>query len=432
MNYSALRQIAYQCLLNLASENGIHASGREGVFNCVFGRDTALTVLKILRTHAKSPSPELLNICRKALIGLVSLQGKEFNLESGEQPGRIIHEFRKAGFEHLTNADRPWFIYPDNVLKNYDSLDSTPLTLIALYRYWELTQDREFLITILPSVKLALNWLISFGDLDHDYLLEYAFPHNRSFGGLNIQSWMDSSESIKQPNGTLPPCPIAPVEVQSYGWLALRLWGGFYADKSPEFAQKLLSRAHQLKNKFNKAFIIKDGGWHFAAQALDGNKKQITTITGNPLILLWAAYKSDGRVESIIEDELVPDLVTRAFQQDLFDKEAGIRTMSTKSPTFNPRQDSYHNGSFWPILNSLSYEGLLNWGYLEQALRLREASLKPLEHFGSPIELYIKTEGGQYLEYISPTGQTSCREQAWSAAGLLDMVTDPADPEVSI
>src|SRR5688572_7488968 len=126
---STLRDLAYQCLLDLSTPEGIYASGKEDVYGCVFGRDSALTILKIIKAHTSQPSLELLEITRGALINLTRLQGKEFNVESGEEPGKFVHEYRDTPekMERLLKLDRPWFVYPDNTIKNYDSIDSTPL-----------------------------------------------------------------------------------------------------------------------------------------------------------------------------------------------------------------------------------------------------------------------------------------------------------------
>lgn len=422
MNHQKLHQLAHQAILDLTTNEGINASAQNESFGCIFGRDSALTILKIIRVHRRYPLPSLLDISRRTLLFLTSLQGKEFNLESGEQPGKFIHEFRKNRYEHLIQGYKPWFIYPDGILRNYDSLDSTPLTLIALFKYWQATLDNEFLITILPAVEAGLNWIITFGDLDKDQFLEYDFPLNRTFGGLTVQSWADSYQSISRQDNTMPPYPIAPIEVQALTWLALKLWSDFYQTQSPSFATKISSFADNIKANFNQKFIFQDREFFFGAQALDGHKNQITTVTANPLLCLWAAYQREGKVESIIENRFIEYFVKRAFQPDLFVEDAGIRTMSSLSPTFNPRQDSYHNGSFWPIINSLIIEGLENFSFHTQAAKLREASLLPLHHFGCPIELYIKNDQG-YLEYRSSTGQNGCHQQAWSAAAILDMIT---------
>jgi glycogen debranching enzyme len=158
-------------------------------------------------------------------------------------------------------------------------------------------------------------------------------------------------------------------------------------------------------------------------QALDGFKNQLNTVTGNPLLLLWATYEKNGKPESIIEENLVPDLVKRAFLPDMFEKDAGIRTMSTKARTYIPGQNSYHNGSFWPKLNGMAHEGLTAWGYQEEAAQLKVATLAPIRHFGQPIELYVKDAQKKYLPYENEEGRQGCYQQAWSAATALDLLT---------
>lgn len=438
MSTQHLCESVYNTILSLTSEEGIFASSKNDVYGCIFGRDSAITILKILKvvsnTDITSESlsfiekQRLLDICKTGLLRLVSLQGKETNIESGEEPGKFIHEYRPDNYERLLNLDKPWYVYPDGRLRNYDSLDSTPLCLIALYRYWEITKDDEFLFSVLPSVEAGINWIITYGDRDKDYLLEYELPSGREHGGLPVQSWTDSAESMIDPEGRFPVYPIAPVEVQGYAWLALKLWADFYANKhygrTKLFARKLRKHALALKKQFNKFFIFKEHDYYYAAQALDGQKNQIKTVTGNPLLLLWAAYKKNEKTEIIIENRYIEDIVKRAFTDDMFDKDAGIRTMSTKEKTFIPGRESYHNGSFWPKLNGMSHEGLENFGFYKEAEMLKAATLKPIQYFGAPIELYIKTDDGKYVLFRNMDGQESCREQAWSAAAALDLLTN--------
>jgi glycogen debranching enzyme len=434
MDYSLLRSKIYTTLLSLATVDGINASGKEEIYGCIFGRDSAITILKILRVTSFPQSShlydvsELQNMCKRSLLKLVSLQGTRTVFESGEEPGKFIHEYRVNNYEHLLKWEKPWYIYPDGILRNYDSLDSTPLALIAIYRYWEQTKDSAFLLSVMPAVEAGLNWIITYGDRDKDQLVEYELSKDRKYGGLPVQSWTDSPDSVMNIHREMPLYPIAPVEVQGYVWLALNLWGNFFASdkgyaKTGKFAQKLFQQAQMMKKRFNELFLFQDQGLLFPAQALDGHKNQMQTVTGNPLLLLWATYSNNGKSESILDDSYHVDLVKRAFLPDLFDADAGIRTMSSLATTYNASQESYHNGSFWPKLNGMSHEGLELWGFHDEAKLLKEAALKPIRYFDSPIELYIKGNDGSYLEFIGPDGQVGCRNQAWSAAATLDLLT---------
>ena len=420
MDLKLLREQSYQTLLDLSSKEGIYASSRNEAYGCLFGRDSAITILKILRIYQRWPETKLLEISRKGLQALLGTQGREFNIESGEEPGKFIHEFRKTNYERLVNRDLPWYVYEDGILRNYDSIDSTPLTLIALYQYWKITKDHHFLLSSLSAVEKGLNWIITFGDKDKDLFLEYEFAKERRFGGLKVQSWTDSAECLKKDDGSFPEYPIAAVEVQAFAWLALKSWGEFYNHNNQVFGNKLLSQASEMKKAFNKQFVFYDGNFYFAAQALDGEKKQIKTVTLNPLLALWATYQTEHTKEAIIEETYLEDFVKRSFQKDLFDPDAGMRTMSTTSATYNSRNNSYHNGSFWPMANGLITNGLEIWGKRDYAEKLKESSLKPVQHFACPIELYTKNENGELCEYLSDTGKRGCRFQAWTAATILD------------
>jgi glycogen debranching enzyme len=430
MSYKKLYLLAYESLVNLATDEGINASSASERFGCIFGRDSAITILKILKFLKRNQNTvfvdreKLFSMCQRTLLTLVSLQGKKVNIESGEEPGKFIHEYRKCKYDHLTSGVHPWYLYPDKILRNYDSIDSTPLALIAIFRYWEATEDYDFLLQVLSSVKAGLNWLIKWADKDGDGLIEYEFPKKRKHGGLFVQSWTDSAESIKKVDGSMPVYPIAPVEAQGYGWLALTLWADFFKESGHNlFAKKLSSHARLMKKSFNEKFIFKSEGFDFCAQALDGNKNQIKTVTGNPLLLLWASNIKAGKTEAIIKDCYIEDLVSRSFLPDLFVEGAGIRTMSSLAETYNPGKDSYHNGSFWPKLNGMAHEGLIAWGFKKEAKRLKSSTLKPLLYFKSPIELYTK-ENNTLLEYCSKEGNQGCKIQAWTAAVALDLVDE--------
>lgn len=423
MSKDTLYEIAHNTLVSLSTEEGINASGKNEIFGCIFGRDLSISAIKILNAHKKRPVPTLVESVNQGLRTLVSLQGKEFNIESGEEPGRGIHEFRRTKFEHLLTLDKPWFVYPDGLLRNYDSIDSTPLLLIAIYKFWDATKDNKFLADSIDAVDKGLNWIITYGDKNKDTLIEYHLPEERKSGGLIVQSWTDSHESMRKADGSFPKYPISPVEAQGYAWLALKQWGEFYKTDAPEFSKKLLSQADRLKEEFNKRFLIEDSGLKFFAQALDGDFNQIKTITINPLLCLWSAYKNEyGKMESIIDDKYIDDVVRRSFMEDMFAEGAGIRTMSKLSPTFNPNQDSYHNGSIWPWANGAAIEGLENFNYQNEAQQLTNATLNSIEFFGSPIELFVEKDQ-QLLEFDNGNGQVSCKEQAWSAAAVLDLTS---------
>ncbi|MBI2024364.1 hypothetical protein HYT00_03195 [Candidatus Giovannonibacteria bacterium] len=398
-----LWELAFSTIKELEFEEGIRASGEEDRFGCVFGRDSLITSLKLLNAYRKNRDPYLLFLVKKILSKLSLLQGREENIESGEEAGKCIHECR-AGKYNMDNFG--WYVYPDGILRNYDSVDSTPLFLIAAYRYWQVSNDSVFLLTHLPNILAGLDWILKRGDSNQDGFIDYKIQ-TRLSGGLTVQSWMDSTESLFDESGEAPCFPIATIEVQAYSYLALKLWGKYLSD------EKLISRAENLKNLFNKKFVIESSGKLIFPYAIDGNGKPLLSLRSSIGHCLWASLNPelDQEEDSILEKEYAPEIARQLFLPELFVEAAGIRTLSSGSSRFEV--DSYHNGSIWPHDNSMIAEGLEIFGYKNEAIKIKDAIFNSIHHFGSAIELY--TYDGEFGEY---SGGAS-RRQAWCAASLL-------------
>lgn len=426
-------ELGLKTVKELETDQGILASGRHEWYGAIFGRDSLITSLKLLRVYQQTKIPDFLNTVRKVLLTLAELQGKEVNTNSGEEPGKCIHEYRPDGHEHLTQgigrpwgAEKAWYVYPDNELRNYDSVDATSLFLITINRYLQFSDDQDFEKKILAKVRLALEWVFEFGDSNHDGLIDYDKNLLRKFGGPAEHTWMDGVESKFHEDGSVVSYPLAPVEAQAYTYMALRLWSN-YNWAAADYNSKLARRAVELKKIFNEQFVIQEGKTVYLAAAIDGRGKPLKNIRSTMGHALWSALnlKDDGIVEGIVDHEYVDGIVRRLMAPDLFEPDGGIRTLSSLSSGFYP--NSYHNGSIWPHDSSIVAEGLENYGYLEEAAQVRQALLKAVAHFQTPIELFAFDK--TYFDYRSPQGQTASRIQAWSAAAVLRSVADQYLPD---
>jgi glycogen debranching enzyme len=428
MNPSAsqdyFRNLAMSTIKELETDDGILASAREEVYGCIFGRDTLVTCLKLLRVYKKTQDPILLSIVRKSLLTLASLQGKQINIESGEEPGKCIHEYRPTGHERLTLHMEPrWYLYEDSKMRNYDTVDATPLMLIAFYRYWQYSGDDVFLEIIKPNLEAALSWCFDFGDTNGDGFIDYEFHKQRKSGGLLNQNWMDSVESVFHETEGVLIYPMAPVEVQAYAYLAFRLWARYFAKTNSTKSEILETKAAELKDAFNASYVTTDPGHNiFLASKLDGEGKPFRSVRSNMGHVLWASLNQadDGKLDCILRPEYIPAIVRRLMMADMFEPDAGIRTLSSLSRNYQP--NSYHNGSIWPHDNAMIAEGLEIHGFADEALRIKKAFLSAIEYFQTPIELFVYN--GNFTDWSSPAGQRSCKKQAWSAAAILDAASD--------
>ncbi len=405
-----LHELGLKSLRELESAEGVFASARNEAYGCVFGRDSLIVGLELLRayTNGTNKNPYYLELVEKILRSLANLQGRFENIESGEQPGKIIHEYRPDKHEHLTKlAEDPWFIYPEGVMRNYDSVDSTLLFLILVHAYGEVG-DKTVVETLMPNVRAALRWVEEYGDSNGDGFIDYSFSTARTHGGLKVQSWMDSTESVFfEQTDARPSYPIAPVEVQAYAWSALKRWGKSTA-------------AADLKVKFNKEFVLKGPKSVTLAYAIDGDGRKLTAPRSSMGHVLWAAVVEDGTAESILDADLIDPLRKRILSRDLFVPKAGVRTLSNRSRHYDPM--SYHNGSIWPHDTAMLAEGLENFGYSQDAKRVKDALLLAYTHFKTPIELFSYKRG--IREYAPASGHRACKVQAWSAAALISLLPD--------
>jgi glycogen debranching enzyme len=420
---NSLWDLGFETIRELETEQGILASGKEEIYGCIFGRDSLITSLKLLRVYEHTQDPYFLMLVKKILINLAILQGKEVNIESGEEPGKCIHEYRPSNHSHLTkDLEIPWYVYEDNSMRNYDSIDSTPLFLITIYRYFQASNDAVFIEDMMPHIQRALEWLIYYGDKNGDGFIDYGLSPERKHGGLTTQSWMDSSESVFHEDESAITFPIAPVEAQSYTFLAFKLWSTYFKYIDEDQSNILTTRADTLKSLFNNTFVLHDDQGLILAAGLDGNGKLITSVRSSMGHCLWASLEEqkDGVTESILNSQHIASLVERMLKPDLFAPKAGIRTLSTSSRGYS--SNSYHNGSIWPHDTSIVAEGFEIFGFLDEARQVRDALISAMTHFRTPIELFVFADD-MYSEYCSPHGQYACKKQAWSAASLLKEVT---------
>jgi glycogen debranching enzyme len=305
-----------------------------------FGRDSLITAHQILMLN---PTP-----ARDTLRLLARHQGVEVDDWRDEEPGKILHEIRNGP---LANAG----LVPHTPY--YGSVDSTPLFLMLFGTYFKWTNDVAFAQELMPNVERALRWIDEYGDFDGDGFVEY---RKRSARGLDNQGWKDSFDSVVHADGTLAEPPIALAEVQAYVYLAKHRIADVYEALDRAADAKVLRRqAGKLKKKFNEAFWV--AGDEYYAEALDGKKRPVRSVTSNP---------AHGLYCHILDADKAALVARRLLQPDMFSG-WGIRTMSKSAAAYNPM--SYHNGTVWPHDNALIAAGLKRYGFHRQTNRIATA-----------------------------------------------------------
>ena len=353
-------------------------------YSVPFGRDSLITALQMLLFQ-----PE---VALGTLRFLAQHQGTKEDPWRDEEPGKILHEMRFGEMASL--GEIPHTPY-------YGTADATPLFIMLFVEAMRWTADEELYNDLLPNIRQALDWIDHFGDADGDGYVEYA---SKSRWGLRNQGWKDSYDALKFPDGRLPEPPIALVEVQAYVYAAKIGMSELLMSRGDTVGgTKLAREAHILRERFNKDFWMHEQG--FYAQALDGSKRQVPSISSNPGHALMCGIVDDDKARAVVRRLMSPDMLCGW----------GIRSLSSDEPSFNPM--SYHNGSVWPHDNALIVTGLRRYGFHAEAAEVMEQVVQAgirFKLFRLP-ELYCGF--ARDLRYYSVPAEypVSCSPQAWAA-----------------
>jgi glycogen debranching enzyme len=357
-------------------------------FAVPFGRDSIITALQTLIFD-----PQL---AVGTLRFLAQYQGKKVDEWNEEEPGKILHELRFG--EMTVLHEMPHVPY-------YGSVDSTPLFLLLFAETMLWLNSEELYKEFLPNLKAALGWIDRYGDVDGDGFIEY-YCHNER--GVKNQGWKDNAASLQFRDGTYPEQPIALCEAQAYVYaakLGIANIIEYYGETT--WAEQLRQEAARLKQAFNEKFWMPEE--NYFAQALDKDKRQVPTIGSNPGHCLWCG---------IVDEEKAEAVVRRMMQEDM-SSGWGIRTVSTKEPSFNPM--SYHNGSVWPHDNSIIAAGMKRYGYSDEANTVISqvfAASQRFRYYRLP-ELFCGFQQDNRY-YSSPSEYpVSCSPQAWTAGAAI-------------
>lgn len=355
-------------------------------FMTVFGRDSLLTSFQALPF-----APEL---AATTLQSLALLQAHRDDPFRDAEPGKIPHELRFG--EMTAFQDTPHSPY-------YGTADATPLFLILLEEYERWTGDRKFVRGMERTARAAVGWIDHHGDRDGDGYIEY---QTRSPKGLGNQCWKDSGDSIAYADGRLASLPIATCELQGYVFdaklrtarLAREAWG------DAAWADELEHQAAQLKRRFNRDFWMSERGAF--ALALDGEKRQVDSLTSNIGHLLWSGIADKEKAERCAE-HLMSEALFSGW---------GVRTMAFGEGRYNPI--GYHVGTVWPHDNSFIAWGLRRYGFRDEAARISMAMLEAAELFDNRLPEafagYARGRTKYPVEY-----PTACSPQAWATGAPL-------------
>ncbi|MEU2621753.1 glycogen debranching N-terminal domain-containing protein [Streptomyces sp. NPDC007157] len=358
-------------------------------FLTLFGRDALWAARMLLPLGTDLAAGTLRTLARR--------QGSASDPATEEQPGKILHEVRRATLQLGDRLSLPP-VY-------YGTVDATPLWISLLHDAWRWGMAPAEVEELLPHAEAALAWLRDAAGTDG--FLQYV---DQTGGhGLSNQGWKDSDDAIRYRDGRRAHPPIALCEVQAYAYEAaragaalLRAFGRPGADDWEDWADRLATR-------FRERFWVRDEKGPYPAVALDGDGRPVDSVTSGFGHLLGTG---------LLNAEESALLAARLTGSDL-DSGYGLRTLSGEAVGYNPY--GYHVGSIWPHDTAIAVHGLVRAGFPDAAASLADGLLTASASFDARLPELFAGHGREAGTGPAPY-PASCRPQAWAAASSVLML----------
>lgn len=374
---------------SFAPEDVFLAAGAPWFFT-LFGRDSIWAARMLL--------PLGTELAAGTLRTLAVLQGTEDDPATAEQPGKILHEVRRATL-HIPGEGT---VLPPVY---YGTVDATALWVCLLHDAWRWGMPTAEVEAMLPHLERALEWLAAAGD--ERGFLAY---RDESGTGLANQGWKDSGDSVQWRTGELAEGPIALAEVQGYAHEAA-LGGAALLDAfGRDGGDRWRGWAADLATRFRAWFWVSDDRGAYPGIALDAHGRTVDTVTSNMGHLLGTGILSADE-EALVAARLVDPAMNSGY---------GLRTMAEGSAGFWPLR--YHGGAVWPHDTAIVIQGLARAGFPAEAATLAEGVLAAAVDFGHRLPELFSGDARGTVPAAVPY-PAACRPQAWSAASSVAVLT---------
>jgi glycogen debranching enzyme len=345
----------------------------QNLYNCLFGRDSLIIsdLLFAVKPHLR------LNVISALAIN----QGKVFDGDSEEEPGRIAHEVRSADdpvAQKLTTEGAWKFPY-------FGSVDATLIWMNQVHHAAK--SDPKILDIVIDGISLWERFIASTQWVLTRLATASGFIESSRSNPLGIanQVWKDSGDSYMHANGVLARGDsTASVETvgETYDAIiaAVAIQEMKPSGKWPLSSRDLMKIARNLQLSLIGIFWMGDSFALGIERDSNGNIVKFESMASNQGRLL------DSGVLSGDEFSGYRTAIANAMTDDSMLGESGLRTLSRAHQSFRP--GGYHTGSSWPFDGVLTARGLLKNGFTKESKKVQEKIKKAIESCGGYPEFF--------------------------------------------
>ena len=427
----------------LTPEGSLYASGDEAYQYMLFGRDSLEAADDLLESEPR--------LTMDVIDSLAKLQGTEYNEATAEETGKIPHQHMSLFVDgvrippkaeaQLRALGERWG-GDENGFTYYGSLDATPQFARIMARFCfhhgasflhepiELENGER--IARKESLRRSLRWISDHIESSELSLLEFRRLNDNH---IVMQSWKDSGSAYVHTSGEQVNLDgfIAPVEVQGYGYDALKL-GALSLKEidyiSDEEANLFFECAELLRDTTLERFWISDREGF--AMAIDrdksGNPRQVATPSSSQAALLDTRLLMD--LDEGQRQQYTGAIIERLFSPD-FITEIGLRCRSAEAADLVSFADYHGSWAVWPKETYDFAKGLWRHGFNKLADDLCNRVTNMTNVAGENYEfLFVNPNGdvdyepkryipGMEVDEIIIATNVAEKCQAWTASAVL-------------
>ena len=297
----------------------------------------------------------------------------EFLIRRQRADGKMMHEFAQSA-DLVDWKSTPYF---------YASADSTPLFVMAMEDYVNVSADMAFLRRHWDAVRRA-----------------YAFTRAHDSDGDGIYENTEGTGWVESWPPTMPHQEIYLAALDQQSADSMSRLAALMNDAS--LAADAHKKAEEIRAKLEPEYY--DSGDKFYAFSRNADGTQDRTATIYPAVAWWTSRLALPRADAMLDRWASPE----------FSTDWGTRDISERTSFYDPI--SYHQGSIWPLFT----------GWVSLAEYRAGRTLAGYAHLMQNAQLTWAQDLGSVTELLSgdlyqPLGRSSSH-QVWSSA----MVVTPA------
>ncbi len=333
---------------------------------------------------------------------MISLEGLTLSTGRYAEAGWILRTFAHYVREGLIPN-----MFPEGERDGlYHTADATLWFFHALDRYLQVTDDRETLREVLPTLQSIVNFHLKgtrfgIGVDRRDGLLKQGEQ------GYQL-TWMDA----KVDNWVVTPRRGKAVEINALWYNALRLLEGWLNEEGEsQAAQQISDHAEHARRSFNERFWYAEGNYLY--DVIDGENGDDAACRPNQILSFSLAHPvlSHERWETVLE-VVREKLLTPVGLRSLAPGHADYK--SRYDGDLRSRDAAYHQGTVW---------GWLIGPFIDAWLRVHpedaQGRRKLLEGFAPHLDEACIGSLSEIFDAEAPYTPRGCAAQAWSVAEVL-------------